>query len=383
VPHYKIGRMLMGMRGYRKNYGFVAGGILLLISLSLLTSVKSTVMFVFLVNILVIPYYTVRYKVSSFYKLESVSKYRVRFLVSLYLVIGSFIYSRIFNDSGISSGAILSVLLCACAYIMTVLGIWIRDKIKPPVIKEDGHSRQFYEENQQGSNNNYNQYENDYNINYDNTPYSHSNENIDEYKVNENLLNSAGLTEGCGHAFGIDGKDDAEKRDQYGELIIAGVLTKLPPVYKVMNGVLLEYEPGSFCQIDHIIVSLYGVFVIECKHYGGDIYGKVQDEEWTQVLQGKNGEKLKYPMPNPVKQNIEHIKSLQKALTGILAFYHNIVVFTGDCKIEQVESTTPVVHVMKLLDTIRGLSQIQYLKDEQVESIVSVINSLNRPEKLK
>ena len=105
--------------------------------------------------------------------------------------------------------------------------------------------------------------------------------------------------------------------------------------------------------------------------------------EFNKTMIAENNEKLKYHMPNPIKQNIAHIKALQKALKGFPAFYYNVVVFTGNCKIEQAEGTTPVVHVMKLLETVRDLSQIQYLNSEQVETIISTINSLNKPEMLR
>ena len=48
--------------------------------------------------------------------------------------------------------------------------------------------------------------------------------------------------------------------------------------YKVINDVLLKTPWGS-SQIDHVIVSLYGIFVLETKTYEGTIYGGDNSEK--------------------------------------------------------------------------------------------------------
>lgn len=42
--------------------------------------------------------------------------------------------------------------------------------------------------------------------------------------------------------------------------------------YHLMNNITLPYLDGT-TQVDHILVSLYGVFVIETKHWSGWIFG--------------------------------------------------------------------------------------------------------------
>lgn len=43
--------------------------------------------------------------------------------------------------------------------------------------------------------------------------------------------------------------------------------------YLVLNNVFLQYE-NKISQIDHIVISTYGIFVIETKNYNGWIFGK-------------------------------------------------------------------------------------------------------------
>lgn len=42
--------------------------------------------------------------------------------------------------------------------------------------------------------------------------------------------------------------------------------------YKVLNGVLLKNKSGRTSQIDHVIVSPFGIFVIETKNYKDSLF---------------------------------------------------------------------------------------------------------------
>ena len=54
-------------------------------------------------------------------------------------------------------------------------------------------------------------------------------------------------------------------------------------VYHLIPDVTLP-TPNGTTQIDHVIVSRYGIFVIETKTYKGWIYGGERDAKWTQVI---------------------------------------------------------------------------------------------------
>lgn len=95
-------------------------------------------------------------------------------------------------------------------------------------------------------------------------------------------------------------------------------------VYKRFHNIVLETENGT-TQIDHVILSKYGVFVIETKNYNGWIFGDEKQKTWTQSLYGK-----KYKFQNPVHQNYRHIKALSKFLNIDHNFIHSIVFFIGE-----------------------------------------------------
>lgn len=63
-----------------------------------------------------------------------------------------------------------------------------------------------------------------------------------------------------------------------GEKAVSRKLSRLPKEeYKVLNNVMLATSKGT-TQIDHIILSIYGIFVIETKNYNGWIYGGEESE---------------------------------------------------------------------------------------------------------
>jgi hypothetical protein len=69
-----------------------------------------------------------------------------------------------------------------------------------------------------------------------------------------------------------------------GEKRVARILEKLPEEeYSVINNLLLNNN-GYTSQVDHVVVSVYGIFVIETKTYQGIISGGENSEHWTQNI---------------------------------------------------------------------------------------------------
>lgn len=138
-----------------------------------------------------------------------------------------------------------------------------------------------------------------------------------------------------------------------GELLIRFILLFLNrKEYKIINNVRIFYN-GLMSQIDHIVVSKYGIFVIETKNYKGWIFGNEYSYEWTQVIFNN-----KYKLYNPIRQNIGHIKALKAHLGEYTNLnYFPIVVFTGSASLK-ISSSFPVVKYYRLLTTIKGCREI-------------------------
>jgi hypothetical protein len=100
-----------------------------------------------------------------------------------------------------------------------------------------------------------------------------------------------------------------------------------PPDYHLLNHITLRLKDGT-TQIDHILVSRFGVFVIETKDYKGWIFAGANDRNWTQVLY-----RAKFRFQNPLRQNHRHVRAIQELLDFLPAdVVRSVVVFTGDAE---------------------------------------------------
>ena len=96
--------------------------------------------------------------------------------------------------------------------------------------------------------------------------------------------------------------------------------------YHYFNNIILKEENIS-TQIDHILVSKYGIFVVETKNMDGWIFGNAIDDYWTQTFFNK-----KQKFQNPLKQNYRHTMSLSKFLGINHDRIISIVMYWGNCK---------------------------------------------------
>lgn len=99
--------------------------------------------------------------------------------------------------------------------------------------------------------------------------------------------------------------------------------------YVLLNDCTLPDDLSGTTQIDHILLSPYGIFVIETKNYKGWIFGGEHQKMWTQKI-FKNS----YKFQNPIHQNYKHIKVLEQVLEDVvdLNLIHSAIVFMPDCE---------------------------------------------------
>jgi restriction system protein len=93
--------------------------------------------------------------------------------------------------------------------------------------------------------------------------------------------------------------------------------------YRLFNDLTLPVRDGT-TQIDHVIVSRFGVFVIETKNMKGWIFGGADQAQWTQVVYRRQSK-----FQNPIRQNYKHLKAVQEILRIDAHKLHGIVAFVG------------------------------------------------------
>ena len=94
-------------------------------------------------------------------------------------------------------------------------------------------------------------------------------------------------------------------------------------VYFSLHNVTLATPDGS-TQIDHVIVSRFGIFAIETKNMQGWIFGGERQAEWTQKIY-----KRTFRFQNPLRQNYKHTKALEAMLQVPPESFHSVIVFVG------------------------------------------------------
>lgn len=135
--------------------------------------------------------------------------------------------------------------------------------------------------------------------------------------------------------------------------------------YHLIKNVTLPTEDGT-TQIDHIIVSRFGVFVIETKNMKGWIFGSANQPYWTQQIF-----KHKSKFQNPLRQNYKHVKTLEAALEIDPTHIHSLVVFVGDStfKTDMPENVTYAGGYIRYIKS----RQDAVLSDTQVRLIIQNI----------
>ena len=142
----------------------------------------------------------------------------------------------------------------------------------------------------------------------------------------------------------------------YGELRVAQILSQLPDEYHVFNDVYLETH-GRSSQIDHVVISQYGVFVIETKNYSGAVYGSENAEQWTQYLKGDG-----YEFRNPIKQNQSHVWAIKDTLHIAPSSIIPIVVFLNGVDL-CCNTTSAVLYTGQLRNYILSHKTISFTID--------------------
>lgn len=138
-----------------------------------------------------------------------------------------------------------------------------------------------------------------------------------------------------------------------------------PLIYVDLHNVTLPTADGGSTQIDHLIFSPYGLFVLETKNFQGWIFGTEKQREWTQQIFKKRSK-----FQNPLRQNYKHIKTLQELLGIESAHVHSVIAFVGDCefKTEMPPQVTRgdgfAAYIQSFDQTIRSPEQMQMWLDK-------------------
>jgi hypothetical protein len=139
-----------------------------------------------------------------------------------------------------------------------------------------------------------------------------------------------------------------------------------PLIYVDMHNVTCPRRMAA-AQIDHLIFSPYGLFVLETKNFQGWIFGTEKQREWTQQIFRKRSR-----FQNPLRQNYKHIKTLQSLLdiAPASALGDRLV---GDCEFK----TEMPAHVTRGLGFVGHIQSFtQPVWAEQMQALLDKLGEL-------
>lgn len=115
---------------------------------------------------------------------------------------------------------------------------------------------------------------------------------------------------------------------------------------KFLFNVYIPKGNGETSEIDVLMLSKKGIFVLESKNYSGWIFGDESHKNWYQTLRTKKGNIHKESFYNPIMQNQTHIKHLN-AFLGKQLLTHSIIVFSERCTLKDIIVSSNNIHVIK------------------------------------
>lgn len=174
-----------------------------------------------------------------------------------------------------------------------------------------------------------------------------------------------------------------QQKGNDGEFLVARKLKFLDESkYKVLNDILLQIDNDKTAQIDHIVVSTYGIFVIETKNWNGFITG---NRDWYYWLKKNSGNKITM-MKNPIKQNERHIQALKQIFSDFninieKELFYSLIVFTQGQKpkIDDLNNRS-VIPLNDLVKKIHSYNK-EILEKSQIEKLIELIQKENVKDK--
>ena len=102
---------------------------------------------------------------------------------------------------------------------------------------------------------------------------------------------------------------ERESAGESGERTLYNTLVKKIhiPENQIFRNVYIPTSDNRTSEIDLIVVSKKGLFIFECKNYGGNIYGDANRPKWIQYI--GNQKNFFY---SPLLQNKNHVKHLSE-----------------------------------------------------------------------
>jgi Nuclease-related domain./Topoisomerase DNA binding C4 zinc finger. len=139
--------------------------------------------------------------------------------------------------------------------------------------------------------------------------------------------------------------------------------------YVRFNGLIFELD-GRTTEIDHVIISRFGIFVIETKNFDGVISGNHKAPLWSKR---KGKEEIKFK--NPIHQNYKHVCFVRDILNIDENKIKSVVVFASNFCEFKYPIAENVLYVSQAHKYIKSFVEPVFTKDEIKEFVLKIKNT--------
>ncbi len=159
-----------------------------------------------------------------------------------------------------------------------------------------------------------------------------------------------------------------------GEIFVSRKLRKIDPKkYLVLDDILIPSKGNiNTTQIDHVVISNFGIFCVETKAHSGWIFGDANQKYWTsQIYRSRN---MFY---NPVWQNHAHVSAVADLLKEKFSNLPvmSYVIFTNADRIK-ISGNAAVGRVRDFVVFAKSFHG-EIISDEKVMEVYSLLKNSN------
>lgn len=145
---------------------------------------------------------------------------------------------------------------------------------------------------------------------------------------------------------------------EFERLIDSHLRTLSYDYFRIFHDILLPTPSGRTTQIDFLIISVFGIFVVEAKHMSGLLEDTGDSRYWS--LTSPTGTVTE--VYSPVIQNNTHIMAVRSILQVYEVEVNSMLVFPEDLKV--VTNFSEVFTPDTLIASLRSMSQMLYLQQQ-------------------
>ncbi len=146
-----------------------------------------------------------------------------------------------------------------------------------------------------------------------------------------------------------------------GEDTVLDMLKDLPDDYTIFNQLEIPCQESKrgFIELDFVVVSPWGIYVLEVKHSHGVFTGSAKDKTLYRDKESSSGNIYSSIVPNPVKQLNWQIYQLNRFFRKhkIYAWIDGFVVFSHHDALLSIEDNSQIIGIHELMPKLSQLRQ--------------------------